>query len=227
MRIIEDLLNPQDLRELQSLLQRADWQDGAATAGTQSAQAKRNQQLAEDSPKARSAQKLVLQALSLSAPFLQAALPKRIYPPLFNRYAGQSNHFGEHIDNAVRTHAASGQNVRTDLAATLFLSDPASYEGGELIVRHGLGESSVKLEAGSMVLYPAGSLHRVAPVLRGERVACFFWLESMVRSAEQRDVLIQLDESIQGLRQQKPEPPEAVALVGCYHNLLRMWAEAS
>jgi PKHD-type hydroxylase len=205
----------------------ADWKDGNATAGTQSAQAKRNQQLAEVSSQARAAQHIVLQALGRNASFIGAALPKRIYPPLFNRYAGDANRFGDHIDNAVRTHPVTGQSIRTDLAATLFLSDPHSYDGGELVITHALGSTQVKLPAGSMVLYGAGTVHRVEPVTRGERVASFFWLESMVRNTEQRELLAGLDESIQALRAQHGESTQTVQLVGSYHNLLRMWAEAA
>lgn len=234
MQIIEDVINEDELAQLQELLRRAPWDDGGITAGTQSAGVKRNQQLNEASAHARAGQRIVLAALGRNAAFITAALPKRIYPPLFNRYKGSLNAFGDHVDNAVRTHPGTRENVRTDLAATLFLSDPDSYDGGELVISHGLGHGRVKLHAGSMVLYPAGTVHRVEPVTTrlgaartGERIACFFWLESMVRSNEQRELLCALDQSISQLRSQHGETRENVALVGTYHNLLRMWADVA
>ncbi len=236
MRIIEDLLNDDELKQLQELLQRAPWDAGGVTAGTQSASVKRNQQLAESSAQARAGQRIVLAALGRNAEFITTALPKRIYPPLFNRYAGLANAFGDHIDNAVRTHPSTRQNVRTDLAATLFLSDPDSYDGGELVISHGLGHERVKLHAGSMVLYPAGTVHRVEPVTAkgtgadsgfAGRVASFFWIESMVRSNDQRELLCELDRNITELRREHGEVLQCVALVGTYHNLLRMWADVT
>jgi PKHD-type hydroxylase len=227
MRLIDDLLNDDELAQVREVLLRAPWAGGGITAGTQSATVKRNSQLPEDCAPAKAAQRIVLQALGRNASFIGAALPKRIYPPLFNRYEGAANQFGDHIDNAVRTHPATAQNVRTDLAATLFLSDPNQYDGGELVISHALGQSSVKPPAGSMVLYPAGSVHRVQPVTQGERLACFFWLESMVRNTEQRDLLSNLDQTVTELRQQHGETPQAVQLVGTYHNLLRMWADVA
>jgi PKHD-type hydroxylase len=227
MRVIEDLLSDEEVAQVSEVLLRAPWADGGITAGTQSASVKRNRQLPEDCAQAKAAQRMVLAALGRSATFIGAALPKRIYPPLFNRYAGKENAFGDHVDNAVRTHASTRQNVRTDIAATLFLSEPLAYDGGELCIQHALGHERVKLAAGSMLLYPAGTVHRVDPVTRGARVACFFWIESMVRNTEQRELLADMDASISALRSQHGETAEAVSLVGSYHNLLRMWADVA
>ncbi|MFM2398402.1 MAG: hypothetical protein RL341_559 [Pseudomonadota bacterium] len=225
---ITDILAADELAQVRGLLDAADWADGRITAGTQSAQAKRNQQLAESSDAAKAAGRMVLAALERSATFFAAALPRRIVPPLFNRYQSGMD-FGDHIDNAVRHIAATGQRVRTDLSATLFLTDPESYDGGELIIRESAGDRAIKLAAGSMVLYPGTSVHRVAPVTRGARLASFFWIESMVRSSEQRQLMVALDMAIMKVRQmigeKEGESEAAVELTGCYHNLLRMWAE--
>ncbi|MGL4577065.1 MAG: Fe2+-dependent dioxygenase [Burkholderiaceae bacterium] len=221
---IADVLTADELAQVRALLQAADWADGRITAGIQSAQTKHNQQLPENSPHARDAGRIVLAALERSATFFAAALPRRIVPPLFNRYQSGMD-FGDHIDNAVRHIAATGQRVRTDLSATLFLADPESYDGGELIIRESAGDRAVKLAAGSMVLYPGTSVHRVAPVTRGARLASFFWIESMVRSSEQRALMVALDMAIMKVRQAHGESEAAVELTGCYHNLLRMWAE--
>ena len=170
--------------------------------------------------------------------FVTGALPKSVYPPLFNRYSGSANFFGNHVDNAIRTHAATARHVRTDIAVTLFLSDTESYEGGELVVEDTYGEQRIKLTAGDLVMYPGTTVHRVEPVTRGERLACFFWIESMVRSDAQRRLLYDMDMAITALRRQNlaqntqlsqnplnGEWPEVVKLTGCYHNLLRMWAD--
>ena len=222
---IPQVILPDELSRVRSLLEAADWADGRATAGTQSAQVKRNLQLPELDPAAREAQGLVLAALDRNALFFSAALPRRVYPPLFNRYEG-GMHFGNHVDNAIRTHAASGQRIRTDLSATLFLADPESYDGGELVVDDTYGSHSVKLPAGHLVLYPSTSLHRVEPVTRGARVACFFWLESLVREDAERTLLFDLDAAIGRLRQDHGDENAVVALTGVYHNLLRRWAVA-
>jgi PKHD-type hydroxylase len=222
-----EVLSADELDAVSQVLRRAPWADGRATAGTQSGGVKNNTQLPESCAQARAAQKIVLAALGRCAGFIGGALPKRIYPPLFNRYAGMANAFGDHIDNAVRTHPATQQNVRTDLSATLFLSDPRSYQGGELVVCHSYGEERIKLEAGDLLLYPGNSVHRVEPVTSGERLAAFFWVESMVRSHEQRAVLHQMDGAISSLRARLGESPEAVSLVGCYHNLVRLWADVA
>jgi PKHD-type hydroxylase len=170
-------------------------------------------------------QALVLQALEAHSMFFSAALPKRVLPPLFNRYSGSSNSYGDHVDQAVRYAPGSGQRVRTDISCTLFLTDPASYDGGELVVQDTYGEQRVKLNAGDMVLYPGTSVHRVEPVTRGERLASFFWIESMVRADDQRRLLYELDMSLMRLRSEHGESEATVQLTGTYHNLLRMWAD--
>ncbi len=210
---------------IRRLIDAAAWTDGRVTAGTQSAQVKNNLQLAEDSKASREARLIVLDELGRSALFFSAALPKRIYPPLFNRYEGATNAFGNHVDNAVRTFAPTGEHVRTDLSATVFLSDPGDYEGGELIVQDTYGAHPVKLPAGDLILYPASSLHRVEPVTRGTRVASFFWVQSMIRDTERRRLLFEMDMAILRLRQAQGDTEPVVALVACYHNLTRMWAE--
>ncbi|MEO8038303.1 MAG: Fe2+-dependent dioxygenase [Betaproteobacteria bacterium] len=210
---------------IRRLIDAAAWTDGRVTAGTQSAQVKNNLQLAEDSQASREARLIVLDELGRSALFFSAALPKRIYPPLFNRYEGATNAFGNHVDNAVRTFAPTGEHVRTDLSATVFLSDPGDYEGGELIVQDTYGAHPVKLPAGDLILYPASSLHRVQPVTRGTRVASFFWVQSMIRDTERRRLLFEMDMAILRLRQAQGDTEPVVALVACYHNLTRMWAE--
>lgn len=222
---IPDVFTADELARCRSLVESADWADGSITAGTQSAKAKNNRQLPEDSEAARAARTLVLDALSRSALFFTAALPRKIYPPLFNRYGGEANSFGNHIDNAVRTHAASATHVRTDLSATLFLAEPDEYDGGELVVDDTFGTKSVKLPAGHMILYPSSSVHRVEAVTRGVRIACFFWIQSMVREDERRRMLFDLDMAILALREKQGDTAESVKLTGCYHNLMRMWAE--
>jgi len=207
-----------------ALLKQADWTDGRITAGSQAATVKNNLQLPETSPVAQQLRTLVLEALSRNPAFFSAALPKRIYPPLFNRYGGTANAFGNHVDNAVRTHPATAQHVRTDMSFTLFLNDPAEYDGGELVIEDGMGGRAIKLPAGHLILYPAYSVHRVEPVTRGARLACFSWLESMVREPQQRELLHELDMSIAALRSEHGETDAAVRLTSCYHNLMRMWA---
>lgn len=222
---IAKLLNPQALREMRTLLEQAVWQDGRATAGTQAAAVKNNQQLPSGSEPAKALQALVLQALERHPLFFSAALPKRVLPPLFNRYAGTANHYGDHVDQAVRYAPGSGQRVRTDLSCTLFLSEPDEYEGGELVIAEPDGARRFKLAAGDLLLYPGTSVHRVEPVTRGARLASFFWIESMVRSVEQRRLLYEMDQSLMQLRDEHGECEAAVQLTGTYHNLLRMWAD--
>lgn len=218
---IPDVLSNGQLASFRAALDGATWVDGRATAGHQSARAKHNVQLAEDDPLSVRLRAVVLDALDRNPLFVSAALPRRVFPPLFNRYAeGQS--FGVHVDNAIRVVKGAGVRVRTDLSATLFLSDPQEYEGGELSIEGGFGLQQVKLPAGHMVLYPASSLHRVEAVTRGMRLASFFWIQSMVRDDADRAVLFDLDQSIQRLA---PEHPSAIALTGVYHNLLRRWAD--
>ena len=200
------------------------WIDGKATAGVQSAQAKRNRQLDEDNPVARQLGDLILRRLSDNPLFMSAALPKRIYPPLFNRYGGGEG-FGFHVDNAIRGIKGVRERVRTDLSATLFLAEPDSYDGGELVIRDTFGERSVKLPVGHLVLYPGSSLHRVEPVTRGERIAAFFWIESLVREDSQRSLLLDMDVAIQRLTGQGADQGSLLELTGVYHNLLRRWGD--
>jgi PKHD-type hydroxylase len=207
------------------LLRSADWVDGRVTAGSQSATVKNNRQLPEDSAAAQQARHIVSVALARNPLFVTGALPKTVYPPLFNRYGGDANAFGDHIDNAIRTHAATATHVRTDISCTLFLAEPDSYDGGELVVQDTYGAQRIKFAAGDLVLYPGTSVHRVEPVTRGERLACFFWIESMVRQDAQRRLLFDMDMAILELRKCGGDTAEVVKLTGCYHNLLRMWAD--
>jgi PKHD-type hydroxylase len=219
---VPHVLTPEQVAECRRQLDASDWVDGRVTAGHQSA--KDNVQLPEDSPVARQLGQLVLAALERNSLFIAAALPLKIFPPLFNRYsAGQS--FGVHVDNAVRQVRNTPHRVRTDISATLFLADPSEYEGGELMVEDTHGAHSVKLPAGDMVLYPATSLHRVQPDTRGARVASFFWIQSMVRDDGERTLLFDLDLAIQRLGTERPDHPTVVQLTGIYHNLLRRWAD--
>jgi PKHD-type hydroxylase len=222
---IPDLLDRAQLSHVQQTLDAAAWADGRITAGYQSSQVKNNQQLPEDSEAARTLGNAVLDALSRNLLFMSAALPAKVFPPLFNRYAG-GQAFGTHVDNAIRPVAGTRERIRTDLSATLFLCDPASYDGGELVVEDTYGLKSVKLPAGHLILYPATSLHRVQPVTRGVRVASFFWIQSMVRDDGQRSILFDMDMAIQRLRGEVGEQhPALISLTGSYHNLLRRWAE--
>lgn len=222
---IPDILSPSEVAHFRAALDAADWQDGRATCGAQSAQTKRNGQIPMDSPVAPPLQAHIRAALLANATWVSAALPQTILPPLFNRYE-LAQDFGIHVDNAIRAIPGTGQRIRTDLSCTLFLSDPADYDGGELVIEDNYGTQSIKLPAGHCVLYPATSLHRVTPVTRGARVASFFWVQSMVRDDARRTILFDLDQSIQtlaadlGLNQ-----PEVVRLTGIYHNLIRQWAE--
>ena len=222
---VPEVLSPAELARCRAIVEGADWADGKITAGTQSEQVKNNRQLPEDAPASHAARAVVLDALGRSALFITGALPKKTYPPLFNRYDGSSNAFGNHIDNSVRTSPVTGAWVRTDLSATLFLSEPSEYDGGELVIEDTFGSQSVKLAAGDLILYPASSVHRVEPVTRGCRLAAFFWIESMVRDDAQRRLLFDLDMSILALRGTDGDTPPVVKLTGCYHNLLRMWAD--
>jgi PKHD-type hydroxylase len=198
--------------------------DGRATAGYQAQEVKRNAQVKEGSPAAASVGEMVLTGLARSARFLSAALPLRVFPPMFNSYAGGQT-FGTHVDTAIRQVTTTGQRIRTDLSATLFLTEPAEYDGGELIVEDSYGEHRVKLPAGQMVLYPATSLHRVEPVTRGNRVSGFFWIQSMIRDDGRRGLLFEMDTAIQRLAGVDGAKEPAVQLTGVYHNLLRQWAE--
>ncbi|QKE62108.1 Fe2+-dependent dioxygenase [Aquipseudomonas campi] len=222
---IPRVLSPEQVAECRQLLQQAQWVDGKATAGFQSAMTKDNLQLPQDSVQARQMGELILQALSRNPLFISAALPSKVFPPLFNCYQGGQS-FGLHVDNAVREVPATGERIRTDLSATLFFTNPDEYDGGELLVEDTYGAHSVKLAAGDMILYPSTSLHRVSPVTRGARVCSFFWLQSMVRDDGQRSLLFDLDSSIQQLnRELGAGHASSVQLTGLYHNLLRRWAD--
>ena len=211
--------------EMRESLGRATWVDGRMTAGHQSARVKDNQQLAETDPLARKLGAIVLDALERSPLFVSAALPRAVYPPLFNRYSGGQS-FGNHVDNAIRQVTGTSERVRTDLSMTVFLSEPDEYDGGELVVSELAGDHVVKLPAGDAFLYPATSVHHVRPVTRGERLASFFWIQSMVRDAGERALLLELDLSIQRLATDAPSSAAGVRLTGVYHNLLRRWADA-
>ena len=223
---VENVLSKVQVAEARRVLASAEWVDGRVTAGYQASAVKRNAQVKEGSEAAVALGDLVLQGLARSPVFMSAALPLRVFPPMFNSYAGGQT-FGTHVDTAIRQVAGSGQRIRTDVSATLFLTEPEDYDGGELVVEDSYGEHKVKLPAGHMVLYPATSLHRVEPVTRGNRVSSFFWLQSMVRLDAQRTLLYEMDTAIQKLAGVEGDvvKAQAVALTGVYHNLLRQWAE--
>jgi PKHD-type hydroxylase len=242
---IPQVLNADELARARALLAEAQrhWTDGRATAGPQAAPVKRNSQLPAGAPQVPALQALVLGALDRHALFFSAALPKRVLPPMFNRYSGALNTYGDHVDQAVRhipSGALAGQRVRTDLSCTVFLAEPTEYDGGELVIADTFGSPRIKLPAGDAVLYPGTSVHRVEPVTRGARLASFFWIESMVRSDEQRRLLFDMDMALMRLRQrlsatlsaaapddpEVPEDPDLVRLTGTYHNLLRLWADS-
>ena len=226
MLAIPGVLDAAALAHFRSRLATADWIDGNATSGPQSALAKQNLQLAEESPVARELGGLILDALGRSALFIAAALPLKVFPPLFNRYEG-GGRFDTHVDNAIRVKRGSDFRLRSDLSATLFLADPDSYDGGELVVEDHLGTQAVKLPAGDMLLYPASSLHHVTPVTRGARLASFFWVQSMVRDDGERRTLFDLDGAIQTIAADRGQSdPAIIRLTGIYHNLLRRWADA-
>jgi PKHD-type hydroxylase len=228
---IPHLLTPDDVATCREALAKAEWVDGKVTAGAQSAGAKRNLQVPETAPAARALGELILGKLGRNERFTSASLALRVFPPLFNRYDGGMD-FASHIDNAIRfvppsiTGGASIR-VRTDLSATLFLTDPADYDGGELVIRDTFGEHRVKLPAGDLVLYSATSRHHVTPVTRGSRWSSFFWIQSMVRDDAARTMLFELDTVIQGLRKTIGDSADVVSLTGLYHNLLRRWADSA
>ena len=221
---IPDVLSAAQVAQARDMLDGAEWIDGRVTAGHQSARAKNNLQLRENDPTARGLGEMILQALGSHALFISAALPSRVFPPLFNLYQGGQS-FGTHVDNAIRQIAATGHRIRTDLSATLFFSNPDEYDGGELVVEDTYGTHSVKLPAGHMILYPSTSLHHVRPVTRGSRICSFFWIQSMLRDDAERTLLFDLDSAIQRINTDIPDHPIAVQLTGVYHNLLRRWAE--
>lgn len=221
---IPAVLTAEELAEGRAALDAAQWIDGKVTAGYQAQAVKDNLQLPEGHPVAVKLGEMVLAALARSPIFMSAALPLKVFPPMFNRYTG-GGHFGTHVDTAIRAMVSTGQRIRTDVSATLFFSAPEEYDGGELLVEDTYGVHSVKLPAGHMVLYPATSLHRVTPVTRGARLASFFWIQSMIRSDGDRTLLYDLDTAIQKLAKEVPDNSSGVQLTGVYHNLLRRWAE--
>jgi len=221
---IPRLLDSGQLAECRDALTRANWIDGRATAGYLSESVKENQQIAENDPVARALGKLILDALDSNQLFISAALPLKIVPPLFNRYAG-GQHYGGHVDGAVRPVLGTPHRVRTDLSATIFLSPPEEYDGGELVIEDTSGSHRIKLSAGDMVLYSGTSVHRVEPVTRGTRLASFFWIQSMVREEAMREILFAIDNALQRLGRDVPGHQSLVEIAGAYHNLLRLWAD--
>jgi PKHD-type hydroxylase len=222
---IPHVLSREQLAECRGELERADWADGRDSAGYLSAGVKNNTQLAENNPVARKLGEVILRALDGNALFTSASVPFKVVPPLFNRYT-QEQSYGRHIDGAIRQIAGSAHRIRTDLAATLFLTPPEEYDGGDLNVEDTFGARHIKLPAGDMVLYPGTSVHRVEPVTRGTRLAAFFWVQSHVREDARRTILFELDSAIQRIATDVPKHPAVVDLAGVYHNLLRTWADA-
>jgi PKHD-type hydroxylase len=221
---VEGVLAREEATAMRRRLDAAQWTDGRVTAGHQSSRTKHNLQIPEQDPLARELGTVIVEALQRHPLFVSAALPLRVFPPLFNRYEGGGS-FGSHVDNAIRQVTGTPHRIRTDLSATLFLSGPDEYDGGELCVEDNYGVHRVKLPPGDLVLYPATSLHHVTPVTRGARVSSFFWIQSVIRDDAQRTILFDLDTAIQRVNQDVPEHPAAVQLTGVYHNLLRQWAE--
>jgi PKHD-type hydroxylase len=222
---LQHILSGEEVRQARAALAGAPWDDGRRTSGEQAALAKNNLQLREDCGQALAVRELVLQALKRAPLFFSAALPKRISPPMFNRYGDAANAYGNHVDAAVR-FTGDGARVRTDISCTVFLSAPDEYEGGELRIEDGYLGQRIKLAAGDMILYPGNTIHRVEPVTKGERIASFFWVESMVRSMEQRRMLFDMDASLVRVRSLLGESdPASISLTGAYHDLLRMWAD--
>ncbi|NRA82414.1 MAG: Fe2+-dependent dioxygenase [Gammaproteobacteria bacterium] len=221
---IPNVLTKAQVVECQEMLLGADWVDGKTTAGHLALHSKNNSQLPQDSEVSRQIGDFVLSRLQQQSQFMSAALPNKFYPPMFNCYQDAGN-FGNHIDNAIRRSPLTGGQVRTDLSMTLFLTEPDSYDGGELVIEDTYGEKRVKLPAGDLILYPSTSMHRVTPVTQGRRLASFFWLQSLIRSDEQRRTLYELDQSIMALTQQDSQQVELIRLTGVYHNLLRQWSE--
>ena len=224
---IPEVLSKAEVTDFRRIMDASAWEDGRATAGAQSARVKRNEQLPVGGETCRRLGERVISALTANPKFIAAAIPLKIFPPLFNRYlATDGHHFGVHVDNAVRGDPLTGLRIRTDLSVTLFLSEPEDYDGGELVVEDQFGSHEIKLPAGDLVLYPASSLHMVTPVTRGARVASFFWLQSMIRDAHARSLIFDLDTTIQNLvARMDRDDPEMVKLTGIYHNLIRYWAE--
>jgi PKHD-type hydroxylase len=221
---VPQVLTPQQVARCRAVMEQAVWVDGRVTAGAQSAKVKHNLQLPETAPEARELGDMVIDALGRNPLFVSAVLPKQVFPPLFNRYdAGMT--FGAHVDNAIRSYLDTSLRVRTDVSATLFISSPEEYDGGELVVADTYGTHEVKLPAGDMIVYPGTSLHNVTPITRGSRIASFFWTQSLIRNDGRRALLFDLDMSIRRLAADHPEHASVVSLTAVYHNLLRQWAE--
>jgi len=221
---VPQVLKPDQVARARKTLEKAKWIDGRVTAGYQAAKAKANMQLQQNDPVARELGDLIVQSLQLTPLFMSVALPLRIFPPYFNRYE-EGHSFGTHVDGAIRQVPQMPMRIRTDLSATLFLSNPSEYDGGELVIEATYGTHEVKLQSGDMILYPASSLHRVKPITRGVRMASFFWIQSMIRGDAERTMLFDLDTVIQNLGRDIPENPAGVQLTNIYHNLIRRWAE--
>ena len=222
---IKNVLTADEVLQAQNIISDAPWVAGRERAGRQAANVKNNQQIAHDCDAARAIRSLVLRGLDRHPIFFSATLPKRVFPPRVNRYGGDTNSFGDHVDNSIRFAPDTGLRIRTDISCTLFLAEPDQYDGGELVIQDTSGPRSVKYAAGDAVIYPGTTLHQVAAVTRGYRLACFFWIESMVRSDEQRRLLFDLDNTIIGMRNTTGDNAATIALTGTYHNLLRMWAD--
>jgi PKHD-type hydroxylase len=221
---VPQVLTPQQVARCRAVMEQATWVDGRVTAGAQSAKVKYNLQLPETAPEARELGDMVIDALGRNPLFVSAVLPRQVFPPLFNRYdAGMT--FGAHVDNAIRGYLDTSLRVRTDVSATLFISAPEDYDGGELVVEDTYGVHKVKLPAGDMIVYPGTSLHNVTPITRGSRIASFFWTQSLIRDDTRRSLLFDLDMAIRRLSADRPEHASVVALTAVYHNLLRQWAE--
>ena len=221
---VPEVLSPQQVARCREVMEKAAWVDGRATAGPQSSKVKHNLQLPETAPEARELGDMVIEALGRNVLFFSAVLPKQVFPPLFNRYdAGMT--FGAHVDNAIREYLNTNLRIRTDISATLFISSPEDYDGGELVVEDTYGSHHVKLPAGDLIVYPGTSLHNVTPITRGSRIASFFWTQSLIRDDGKRGLLFDLDMSIRRLTADHPEHKSIVSLTAVYHNLLRQWAE--
>ncbi|CAN5132998.1 Fe2+-dependent dioxygenase [soil metagenome] len=221
---IPDVLSAEQALQCRRKIEKAEWIDGKVTAGHQSARAKNNLQLPENHPFAQEMGEMILASLERHPLFMSSALPLKVFPPLFNRYEG-GNSFGNHVDNAIRQVSGTPHRIRTDLSATLFLTNPEDYDGGELVIEDTYGVHSIKLPAGHLILYPATSLHNVRPVTRGARISSFFWIQSMIRDDGERTILFDMDMAIQRINETAPDHPSVVQLTGVYHNLLRRWAD--
>lgn len=222
---IKNVLTADEVTTARTIIAEAPWSPGHESAGKQAADIKNNEQIPHDCDAARAIRSLVLRGLDRHPTFFSATLPKRVFPPRVNRYGGDTNSFGDHVDNSIRFAPDSGLRIRTDISCTLFFAEPDEYDGGELVMQDTGGPRSIKLAAGDAVIYPGTTLHQVTPVTRGFRLACFFWIESMVRDDDKRRLLFDLDNTIIGMRNEYGDNASTIALTGTYHNLLRMWAD--